>query len=288
MMAPLIAACGSSASQPSHQTPATAEGAAASQLRDLEQQHHARLGVYAVDTVTGKTIAYRADERFAMDSTFKGLACGALLREHPLSTGYFDQVIHYTEDDVLQYAPITSKHVDTGMTVSQLCDAAITLSDNTAGNLVLKQLGGPEGWTTSIRALGDPVSRLDRWETALNTSIPGDQRDTTTPSAETADYRALILGPALQEPERTQLTTWLAGNKTGDKRIRAALPAGWKVADKTGTGDYGSANDVGVIWPPDGGHPIALTILTTHDTSDAKSDEDLIAAAARIAIAALH
>lgn len=291
-MALLIGACGSSTLQPTappiSQAPATTDSSAVSRLKDLEQQHHARLGVFAVDTVSGKTVAYRADERFAMDSTFKGLACGELLHEHPLNTGYFDQVIHYTQADVLEYAPVTEQRVDTGMTVSQLCDAAITVSDNTAGNLLLTLLGGPAGWTRSVRALGDPVSRLDRRETELNTSIPGDPRDTTTPSAEAADYRTLVLGLALQEPERTQLTDWLLGDKVGDHRFRAGLPAGWKVADKTGTGDYGSANDVGVLWPPNGGNPIALTILTTHETPDATPEEDLIAAATTIAVTAPH
>jgi beta-lactamase class A len=288
-----LAACGSSTAPQSPTTHASDSAAAtalaAEELETLEQQHHARLGAYAIDTVTGTTVAYRANERFPMDSSFKGLACGALLHQHPLGSGYFDQLVHYTQHDVLAYAPITGQHVDTGMTISQLCDAAITLSDNTAGNLVLYQLGGPAGWTAVMRALGDPISRLDRWETDLNTSIPGDPRDTTTPAAETADYRTLVLGPALGEPERTQLTNWLFGNKIGNNRIRAGVPTDWKIADKTGTGTgYGSAVDVGVLWPPHDGHPIALGILTTHDTHDAIADNALIAAAAKIVVTALH
>ncbi len=285
----LSVACGSSAATPAPSVPAPSSVASATErLGDLERAHHARLGVHVLDTATGTTIAYRYNEPFPVLSSFKALACGALLREHPLHSGYFDQVIRYHQSDVLSYAPVTSQHVDTGMTIAELCDAAITLSDNTAGNLLLEQLGGPAGWTAAMRNLGDPVSRLDRWEPELNTSVPGDPRDTTTPSALAADYRALAVGTVLPEPERTQFTDWLLGNKTGDKRIRAGVPQDWKVADKTGTGtEYGSAVDVGVIWPPRDGHPIVISILTTHDAPAAEADNALIAEATKVVVDAL-
>jgi beta-lactamase class A len=287
----MVTACGSGSSP----APASVTGAtggpdtSVDRLKSLEQQHHARLGLVAIDTVTGATVRYRADERFPMDSSFKGLACGVLLREHPLATGYFDRVVPYAASDVLADSPITRTHADTGMTVAELCEAAITVSDNTAANLLLRELGGPAGWTAGVRALGDSVSRLDRWETELNSSIPGDPRDTTTPAAMAADYGALLQGPALAAPERDRLSAWMLGNKVGAARIRAGVPAGWQVADKTGTGTaYGSAIDAGVVRPPDGGHPIALAILTTHDDADAKADEPLIAAAAKIAVDAVR
>src|SRR5690606_21777875 len=169
---PMTAACdaGSGSTTASGTGSVTTSAVADPRFAELETTSGARLGVFAVDTGSGRTVAHRADERFPMASTFKGLACGALLREHPLSTGYFDQVIHYSAAELVEYSPVTETRVETGMTVRELCDAAITVSDNTAGNQLLKLLGGPEGFTASLRSLGDATSRLDRWETDLNTA----------------------------------------------------------------------------------------------------------------------
>ncbi|WP_278263680.1 class A beta-lactamase [Nocardia sp. AG03] len=254
---------------------------------DLEAKYDARLGLSVIDTADDRTVSHRDQERFPIASTFKGIACGALLQAHPLSTGYFDRVIHYTAADLVDYSPETQQHVDTGMTVADLCAAAITLSDNTAGNLVLRELGGPAGFTAFVRTLGDTVTRLDRWETDLNTAIPGDDRDTTTPAALAADYRALLLGPALAEPERAQLTTWLLANTTGAERIRAGLPGDWKVGDKTGTPAYGSALDVAIAWPP-GRAPLILAVLSTRSEQDAEPSNTLIAEATRSALSQLN
>ncbi|MGS2805870.1 class A beta-lactamase [Nocardia sp. MW-W600-9] len=261
--------------------------AAALSFAALETEYGARLGLSVVDTGTGDTVAYRADERFPMASTFKGLACGALLQAHPLASGWFDQVIHYPAADIVVNSPETERHIDTGMTVAALCDAAITQSDNTAGNLLLRLLGGPEGFTAFLRTLGDPVSRLDRWEPELNTAIPGDERDTTTAAALAADYRALVVGTALPEPERAQLATWLKASATGGKRIKAGLPADWIVGDKTGTPAYGSALDVAIAWPP-GRAPLVLAVLTTKPDQDAEPANALVAEAAKRAVAALN
>lgn len=252
----------------------------------LEAEHGARLGVFAVDTADGRSVAYRDGERFPMASTFKGLACGALLHEHPLSSGFFDQVIRYPPTDLVEYSPVTEKHVDTGMTVAALCDAAITVSDNTAGNQILKLLGGPTGFTAFLRTLGDNTSRLDRWETELNTAIPGDERDTTTPAALAADYRTLAVGDSLAEPERAQLNSWLIASTTGGNRIRAGLPADWTVGNKTGSPAYGSALDVAIAWPP-GRAPVVIAVLTTKSEQDAEPDNALVAAATRAAVEAL-
>lgn len=256
------------------------------QFADLEAAHGARLGVFALDTADGRSVAYRDGERFPMASTFKGLACGALLHKHPLSSGFFDRVIQYPRTDLVENSPVTEQHVDTGMTVAALCEAAITVSDNTAGNQILKLLDGPAGFTAFLRTLGDNTSRLDRWETELNTAIPGDERDTTTPAALAADYRALVVGDSLAEPERAQLSAWLVASATGGNRIRAGLPAGWKVGNKTGSPAYGSALDVAVAWPP-GRAPLVIAVLTTKSEQDAKPDNALVAAAARAAVEAL-
>ncbi|NEW39812.1 class A beta-lactamase [Nocardia cyriacigeorgica] len=283
----LTTACDSNSGATASDSASVATSVAATpQFAELETTYDARLGVFAVDTRSGRSVSHREGERFPMASTFKGLACGALLRDHPLSTGYFDQVIHFPASDLVEYSPVTETRVETGMTVAELCDAAITVSDNTAGNQLLKLLGGPEGFTAFLRSIGDNISRLDRWETELNTAIPGDERDTTTPAALAADYRTLVVGDTLAEPERAQLTSWLVANTTGDTRIRAGLPGDWKVADKTGSPAYGSALDVAVTWPP-GRAPIVIAVMSTKSEQDAEPDNALLADATRAAIAAL-
>ncbi|WP_373280930.1 class A beta-lactamase [Nocardia higoensis] len=283
----LSAACGGESDTTAAPPDATSTSASPGpSFAELEANTVARLGVFAVDTGTGRTVAYREHERFPMASTFKGLACGALLREHPLSTGYFEQVIHYPATELVEYSPVTEQHVESGMTVAQLCEAAITLSDNTAGNQLLKLLDGPAGFTAFLRSLGDETSRLDRWETELNSAIPGDERDTTSPAALAADYRALVVGDVLAEPEREQLSSWLVANTTGDTRIRAGLPDDWTVGDKTGSPAYGSALDVAVAWPP-GRAPIVIAVLSATTDPGAEADNALIADAARAAVAAL-
>ncbi|MFG2445670.1 class A beta-lactamase [Nocardia fluminea] len=280
-----LTACASNDADSAPSTSATV--AATAPFADMEAKYGARLGLSVIDTGTAATANYRESERFPMASTFKGLACGALLQAHPLSTGYFDQVIRYTAADIVVNSPETEKHIDTGMTVTALCDAAITLSDNTAGNMLLRLLGGPAGFTAFLRSLGDTVSRLDRWEPELNTAIPGDERDTTTAAALVANYRALVVGTALQEPERAQLATWLKASKTGAKRIKAGLPTDWIVGDKTGTPAYGSALDVAVAWPPNRA-PLVLAVLTTKPDQNAEPSNDLVAEATRAAIAQLN
>ena len=253
------------------------------QLHRLEQRHHGRVGAYAIDTGTGQVLSYRAGELFPTLSTFKAMVSAAVLRKARQSDpGLMDRVIHYTSDDVVDGSPITKEHVDTGMTVAELCDAAITVSDNTAGNLLLKQIGGPAGLTAFYRSLGDPVSRLDRWETELNVWKPGEKRDTTVPSAYGRDLWALTLGTALEPADRTRLIGWMKNAKTGDARIRAGLPKDWTVADKTGTGPtYGTANDIAVVWPPSGA-PMVMVILTNRRAADGTTDEKAVAETATI------
>lgn len=249
-------------------------------MMELERQHGARLGMFSVNAKTGEELSNRADERFAMASTFKTYAAAALLKAHPLTTGYFTQTIRFAQADIVPNSPVTGGRVATGMTVAELCEAAITKSDNTASNVLLKLLGGPAAITRFAREIGDNESRLDRWEPELNSAVPGDERDTTTPRGVAAGYRALVIGDALPAPERDQLKAWLLANATGNERIRAGVPKTWKTADKTGTASYASANDVAITWTDDN-TPIVIAILTTNPAKDAKIDNALLANAAK-------
>ncbi|MFC7647219.1 class A beta-lactamase [Streptosporangium lutulentum] len=219
-------------------------------LRALETSYKGRIGVYALDTATGKTITYRSGERFPLLSTFKASAAAAVLHKARTSDpGLMDRVIHWKRSEVKANSPVTEKHVEDGLTVARLCEAAITQSDNTAGNMLLKQIGGPAGLTRYLRTLKDPVSHLDRWETELNDWTPKERRDTTTPAAMGRNLHRLTVGTALDAKDRARLNGWLIANKTGGERIRAGLPKTWIVGDKTGTTSfYGAANDIAVVW----------------------------------------
>ncbi|MFA1541147.1 class A beta-lactamase [Actinomadura monticuli] len=293
----LVAGCGTQTrpAAPQRATAGTAGSASPAQadvtrqIARLEAARHVRIGAYAIDTGTGRAVSHRARERFPFTSTFKAMACGAVLREaRQNAPGLLDKVIHYTKDDLVDYSPVTEKHVADGMSVAELCHAAITRSDNTAGNLVLKQIGGPAGLTAFFRSLGDGVSRSDRWETALNVWRPGEKRDTTAPRPWAEDLRALTAGDALVPADRARLIGWMKANETGDARIRAGLPAGWTAGDKTGTGGvYGNANDIAIAYPPSGA-PLVIVVTTTKRDADAEPDEEAIATTARILAHTLH
>ncbi|MFD8484065.1 class A beta-lactamase [Kitasatospora sp. NPDC059673] len=239
-----------------------AEDELTARLRALESEHRARLGVFGYDTGSGAAVRYRAGELFPMCSTFKPLAVGAVLR------GGYDLGlrVRYTRDDVTAagYAPVTGRpeNLAGGLTIAELCAAAIEFSDNAAANLLLRLLGGPTAVTRFCRTLGDRVTRLDRWEPALNSAEPGRTTDTSSPHALARSYARLTLGYALDPADRRLLTNWLLANTTGANRLRAGLPSAWTLADKTGTGPYGTANDIGLARPP-GRAPIVLAVLTT-------------------------
>ncbi|AXF22909.1 class A beta-lactamase [Burkholderia pyrrocinia] len=262
-------------------TAAVAPAAAAAALADLERDAGGRLGVCAIDTASGRVVEHRANERFPFCSTFKTMLSAAVLAQSVERPGLLQQRVTYGKADLVNYSPVTEKHVGAGMTVAELCAAAIQYSDNSAANLLMKLLGGPSAVTAYARSIGDDTFRLDRWETELNTAVPGDLRDTTTPAAMAASLRVLTLGDALPAAQRAQLVTWLRGNKVGDKRIRAGVPAGWTVGDKTGTGDYGTTNDAGVMWPTSRA-PIVLVVYYTQARADARAKDDVIASVARI------
>ncbi|WP_405550884.1 class A beta-lactamase [Streptomyces sp. NBC_01171] len=255
------------------------------ELAALEKRYGARLGVYAHNPRTGATVAYRADEPFAMCSTFKAIAAAAVLRDHG-GRAALGEVIHYPPADILANSEQTKAHQETGMALGDVCAAAIQYSDNTAGNLMLRRIGGPAGLTRFFRSLGDRVSRLDRWETDLNTAVPGDPRDTTTPRALGRTFELLTLGRALSDGDREQLVGWLRGNTTSGKRFGAGLPSNWVLADKTGTGSYATANDLGVAWTGKG-TPLLLSVLSTKPAPDAVVDDALIEETARLLAATL-
>ncbi|MFI6860870.1 class A beta-lactamase [Streptomyces sp. NPDC050421] len=260
------------------------------QLKDLEQRHSARLGVYARNAATGRMVQYRGEERFPICSVFKTLATAAVLRDLDRDGEFLAKRLRYTEKDVSDsgYAPITGKpeNLANGMTVAELCAATISYSDNAAGNLLLRELGGPAAITRFCRSIGDRTTRLDRWEPDLNSAEPWRTTDTTSPSAIGQTYARVVLGNALAPDDRKRLTDWLLANTTGGAKLRAGLPSDWAVADKTGGGNYGTNHDVGITWPPQ--HPpIVMAVLTTKHEPDAAPDNPLIAETATLLARAL-
>ncbi|QKS88435.1 class A beta-lactamase [Curtobacterium flaccumfaciens] len=259
--------------------PATARAFAA-----LERRYDARLGVVAVDTGDDRTIAHRAGERFAFASTNKVFIAAAVLDAS--SDADLATVVHYDRGDLLEYAPVTSEHVDTGMTVRELIDAALRSSDNTAANLLVERLGGPDAVERWLRGIGDRTTHVDRVEPDLNEATPGDRRDTTTPERFAADLRTVLLGDALDAADRRVLREAMLGNTTGDATIRAGVDPSWQVADKTGTASYGVRNDIAIVTPP-GRAPIVLVVMTSRADPGAEPSDALVAAATRAAVAGL-
>lgn len=259
------------------------ESGANEALAALERRHGGRLGVSILDTATGRQWGHRADERFLMCSTFKLLAAAAVLARVDQGVEQLDRRIVVDRDVLLEYAPVTSKHTgQPGMTVASLCEAAITLSDNTAANLLLSSMGGPEAVTRLARKLGDSMTRLDRMEPELNRGGPGDTRDTTTPTAMAATMRKLLVGNALSIESRSRLLGWLRACQTGAEKLRAGLPSDWQVGDKTGSGSQGETNDVAILWPP-GRKPLLVTSYYAGSKADASQRNAVLAAVGTIA-----
>lgn len=266
--------------------PALALAAAPSGFAALEEGLDGQIGVYAIDTGSGREVAWRADEAFPMCSTFKAVLAASLLERSVKNPKLMQKRIRYDKSALLNHCPITEKHLHDGMTIEELCAATVAYSDNAAANLLLKEIGGPAELTAYLRSIGDQTTRLDRWEPELNTAIPGDLRDTTTPRAMSTTLRKLALDGALPAAQQSRLQEWLIGNTTGDERIRAGVPTGWKVGDKTGTGAYGATNDIGVLWPA-GRAPIVLSIYLRRNQPKADNRAELLAAATRLALAQL-
>lgn len=256
---------------------------AITRLAALERRHGGRLGVAIRDSGSGRRITHRGDERFLMCSTFKLLVVAAVLARVDRGAEQLDRRIVFGQDVLLAYAPVTRRRVGApGMRVDELCHAAITLSDNTAANLLLASLGGPVALTGFARSLGDPVTRLDRIEPDLNLDSAGDLRDTTTPKAMLDTMQRLLLGHVLSPASRAQLLEWLRGCATGNTQLRAGVPADWIVGDKTGSGAHGEANDVAILWPPQR-KPLLVTAYYTGLHADADGRHAVLAEVGRIA-----
>lgn len=248
--------------------------AAEKRLAAIEARIGGRLGVALLDTGNGARIGHRADELFPMCSTFKFLAAAAALQKVDAGQMRLDQRITYGESDLVPYAPVTKAHVGEGsLTLSELCAATVEVSDNPAANLILRELGGPEAVTRFIRTLGDNTTRLDRNEPTVNTAIPGDPRDTTTPHAMLICMRAILLGTALSAASRAQIETWLANCKTGFAKVRAGLPGTWRAGDKTGAGANATSNTIAILRPP-GRAPILAAVYCTGSATAAPKDLD--------------
>jgi beta-lactamase class A len=257
-------------------------------LATLEASVHGRLGVFAQRLNGRVLLAHREHDRFPMCSTFKASLAGAVLARVDRGLERLDRRIAYTAADLLEYAPTTRAHLaEGGLTVAALCQAAIQLSDNTAANLLLASVGGPATLTRFWRSIGDPVTRLDRNEPALNEATPGDQRDTTTPAAMAGDLRALLFGQVLTPGSRAQLTQWMLGATTGAARLHAGVPASWRQADKTGTGALGSTNDIAVFWLPHG-QPLIVAAYLTESSATQAEREAVLAQVGRLVARAVR
>lgn len=260
---------------------------AAPDWSDLEGRIGGRIGVFALNTGTGRSFGWRAAERFPMCSTFKTLLAGAVLARVDAGEERLDRELKITAADMVPHAPVTGRYLPAGsIPVGTLCKAIVEVSDNPGANLLLKTVGGPAGLTAFVRGLGDRTTRLDRFETELNTAIPGDQRDTSSPSAMVGSYRQLLLGPTLTRASRARLTGWMEGATTGLNRLRKELPTGWRAGDKTGAGANNTNNDVAILWPPKGA-PILVACFLTGATAPMAVRDAAMAEIGRTAAEAL-
>jgi beta-lactamase class A len=266
------------------QTKPVAGTAAEQRLSSLEAKSGGRLGVMVLDTGTGRRIALRADERFAMCSTFKLCLVAAVLARVDAGRESLDRRITYSSADLLDYSPVTKAHLKQhAMSVEALCEAAVEESDNAAANLLLKSIGGPDGLTAFLRNLGDIATRLDRYEPELNGNEPGDPRDTTTPAAMVDTMRRILLGDVLSVSSREKVTGWMVACKTGASRLRAGVPESWRVGDKTGTGARGATNDLAILWPP-GRKPILVAAYFSGSKKSSAECSEVLAEVGKIVI----
>ena len=265
------------------------EKAFADGMAKLESRHGGRLGVAALDLGERTSFSHRGGERFAMCSTFKFLLAAAVAARVDAGDEQWDRKIPYGKKDLIPWTPVTGKEENLkagSMTVAELCEASMTWSDNTAANLLLTTVGGPEGLTRYLRAIGDDITRLDRNEPDLNTNVRGDERDTSTPGAMVATVGKLLFDKPLTEASKEKLIGWLVANHTGDKRIRAAIDPAWRVGDKTGTGENGAANDIAVVWPT-GRKPFLVVVFYDAIEATAEQRDAIIADAAELVRSAL-
>lgn len=247
-----------------------------------------RVGLTVIDTATGRRFSHRGDERFPMASTFKMLLVAAILERVDKGQERLDRAIPVAAADILDVSPVSKRHVGGTATLGELAEATLIYSDNAAANLLLPAVGGPAGLTAFLRRIGDPATRLDRIEPLMSEAKPGDPRDTTTPDAIAATWQRLLLGNVLSPASRAQLTSWLIANTTGDLRLRAGLPKGWRVGDKTGTGGNASVNDIAIVWPTRAAAgPVLIVALMNGGTAPAAVHYQAHADLARAVAAAI-
>ena len=256
-------------------------------IKQTEAELDARIGVSVLVPGSEMSWEYKGDERFPMTSTFKTIACAALLHRVDAGLDSLGRVVTFEESDLVTYSPVTEKRVgNIGMSLAELCEATITVSDNTAGNLILDAIGGPAGFTEFSRSLGDRVTRLDRWELDLNEALPGDTRDTTSPNAMAGLLEKLIFGETLTAKSREQLTSWLKGNLVGDSLLRASIPSDWQIGDKTGAGNFGSRTIAAIMWPPSS-DPIIATVYITETEATFEERNNAVAQIGRAIVEAV-
>jgi beta-lactamase class A len=253
----------------------------AARAREIEAGTGGRLGIAIHFTGSGRRFSHRGAERFPMCSTFKMPASALVLARADQGKEQLDRRIPISRADIIRHSPgVEARLAEGSMPLADLCEATMTLSDNAAANLILATYGGPAALTRYLRSIGDNTTRTDRSEPELNTAVPGDPRDTTTPDAMAATIRKLVLGDVLSPASRERLTGWMLANKTGNTRLRAGLPSGWRVAEKTGAGANGTNNDAGVIWTPQGEPVVVAAYLTGAKVPQAQQDAALAAVAA--------
>lgn len=270
-----FAAFGTTFVSPQNSLAATGQAHFQKALQHLEAKARGRLGVHVVDSGSGQEFGYRSDERFMMCSTFKLLASALLLARVDRGEESLERRIRYSKQDLIAWSPVTEAHSDgDGLTLAQLCEATITTSDNTAANLILASYGGPKALTAFARQLGDTVTRLDRNEPTLNVRNADEALDTTSPRAMAKTLQTLLTGNVLSPSSNQLLQQWLLANTTGDKRLRAGIPAGWTIGDKTGTNRTDS-NDIAFIRPPQGKTVFVTAYLATSATSAQVREETL-------------
>ncbi len=262
-------------------------GSFGARVSAIELEAGGRIGIAAFDTATGASLGHRADERFAMCSTFKLLLVSAVLARADAGAESLDRLVAYGPDDLVQHSPVVAARLqEKSMSVHDLCAAALVYSDNAAANLLLGIIGGPAGVTSYARSLGDTMTRLDRTEPSLNSNHPGDLKDTTTPAAMLGSMRAVLVGGALSPGSRDLLVSWLTRSATGSGRLRAGIDPRWPVGSKSGSGGNGAANDIAIVWPP-GRSPILIAVYYSESTSPESFRDEAIAEVGRIVIETL-
>jgi len=251
-------------------------------FESIEAALAGRIGVCAVDAKSGREVRYRSDERFAMCSTFKAPLAAAVLSRIDAGALSGSALVKLGDEPLLSNSPISARYQSAGsMPVLVACEAVVTHSDNTAANALLNLLGGPSQMTAFFRGMGDEMSRLDRFEMSLNSNLPGDPRDTTTPKAMTLTLSRMVLGDALRPSSRDHIIRWMVEEQRGKARIRAGLPDTWRVANKPGTSVNGATNDIGVAWTPEQ-RPLVMAIYVNAPTAPREQHEQAIAQIARV------